>query len=354
MDSASEVKGDMNITPEVEAQQDEEPTMKDLLIMMQFQLQEQKKDRELIKQLLSQQGNETKRSSVASAASSKRRMTMHLPNTPHRVNERTSMGGMANIDSDEYEVGDEYTDLGDGDAKFEEYERGAKLKTSSMKVKEPPIFQGEANSDVNRWLELIEDFMSCFSENEVMKVQKVMLYLGEGPRIFVKTAEQEARKEGRPFLWKDVKQTLLECFLPTITEDIARMRLAVLKQTGSVWEYTAEFQKLDRYIPHSDPADRIDRYKKGLKDQIQRMWLQQTTLQAATKAAAPVIGIPGPSGIITKLTQAIAYAVQLEAAINQYRELAKTSYPNRVAYDHRQMKVGVNTIIHNDMDVMNG
>jgi len=184
MDSASEVKGDMNITPEVEAQQDEEPTMKDLLIMMQFQLQEQKKDRELIKQ------------------------------------------------------------LGDGDAKFEEYERGAKLKTSSMKVKEPPIFQGEANSDVNRWLELIEDFMSCFSENEVMKVQKVMLYLGEGPRIFVKTAEQEARKEGRPFLWKDVKQTLLECFLPTITEEIARMRLAVLKQTGSVWEYTAEFQNL--------------------------------------------------------------------------------------------------------------
>src|SRR6202034_10926 len=119
-------------------------------------------------------------------------------------------------------------------------------------------------------------FHVMFSENEVMKVQKVMLYLGEGPRIFVKTAEQEARKEGRPFLWKDVKQTLLECFLPTITEDIARMRLAVLKQTGSVWEYTAEFQKLDRYIPGSDVADRVDRYKRGLKEQIQKLWIQQT------------------------------------------------------------------------------
>jgi uncharacterized short protein YbdD (DUF466 family) len=129
------------------------------------------------------------------------------------------------------------------------------------------------------------------------------------------------------------------------------MRLAVLKQTGSVWEYTAEFQKLDRYIPNSDPADRIDRYKKGLKDQIQRMWLQQTTLQVATKAAAPMVGIPGSSGTITKLTQAIAYAVQLEAAINQYRELAKTSYSNRTSYDHRQVKVGMNTIIDSDMDV---
>src|SRR3984957_5563783 len=105
-------------------------------------------------------------------------------------------------------------------------------KVTTMKVKEPHIFQGDANSDVRRWIDLMEDFMSCFSENEIMKVQKVMLYLGEGPRIFVKTAEEEAKKERRTFLWKDVKKTLLECFLPSIiTEDIARMRLASLKQT---------------------------------------------------------------------------------------------------------------------------
>lgn len=350
MSKDGEVKVDVNITPEVEAQQDEEPTMKDLMVMMQIQLQEQKKDRELMKQLVQQQ-SEIKKASVANATSVKRRMTMYLPNTPHRVNERTSMGGMSNMDNGENEAGEDDSDILYGDGKAEEQERALNLKTSSMKVKEPPIFQGEANSDVNRWLELIEDFMSCFNENEVMKVQKVMLYLGEGPRIFVKTAEQEAKREGRPFLWKDVKQTLLECFLPTITEDIARMRLAVLKQTGSVWEYTAEFQKLDRYIPNSNSADRIDRYKKGLKDQIQRMWLQQTTLQAVTKVVDPVAGIPGSVGTITKLTQAIAYAVQLEAAINQYRELSKTSYPNRLAYDYRQTKVGINTITDNDMDL---
>ena len=54
MDSASEVKVDINITPEAEAQevlerqQDEEPTIKDFMVMMQLQLQEQKKDTELI------------------------------------------------------------------------------------------------------------------------------------------------------------------------------------------------------------------------------------------------------------------------------------------------------------------
>lgn len=232
----------------------------------------------------------------------------------------------------------------------------SKKAISAMKVKEPPVFQGEATSDVNRWLELIEDFMSCFTENEVMKVQKVMLYLGEGPRIFVKTAEQEAKKEGRPFLWKDVKQTLLECFLPTITEDIARMRLATLKQTGSVWEYTAEFQKLDRYIVNSDAADRIDRYRRGLKEQIQRMWLQQSTLQSATKATSPTGGIPGAVNVITKLTQAIAYAVQLEAAINQYRELARsTGQSSRLIYGQRwnQLgKAGVNVISGGDHDML--
>ena len=36
MDQASEVKVDVNITPEVEAQQDEEPTIKDVLVMMQI------------------------------------------------------------------------------------------------------------------------------------------------------------------------------------------------------------------------------------------------------------------------------------------------------------------------------
>src|SRR6202034_1570222 len=84
-------------------------------------------------------------------------------------------------------------------------------KVSTMKVKEPPVFEGEPNSDVKRWLELMENFMACFSENEIMKVQKVLLYLGGGPRQYVKTAEDEARTEGRTFYWEDVKKILLEC-----------------------------------------------------------------------------------------------------------------------------------------------
>src|ERR1700759_2571310 len=154
MSKLGEVKDDVDITPEVEAQQNEEPTMKDIMVMMQIQLQEQKKDRELMKQLVQQQ-SEIKKASVANATSVKRRMTMYLPNTPHRVNERTSMGGMSNVDNGEYEVGEDDNDSLYGDGKFEEQERASNLKTSSMKVKEPPIFQGEANSDVNRWLELI-------------------------------------------------------------------------------------------------------------------------------------------------------------------------------------------------------
>jgi hypothetical protein len=284
-----------------------------------------------------------------------RRATLYVPSTPMSVSGRTSMGGVVNLTSSSSSAEEELL-LGD----FEQKEIS---KITTMKVKEPPLFEGQANSDVNRWLELMEDFMSCFSESEVMKVQKVMLYLGEGPRIYVKTAEQEAKAEGRPFYWRDVKKILLECFLPTITEEIARSRLAALKQTGSVWEYTAEFQKLDRYIPNSSAADRIERYRRGLKEQIQRLWLQQTTLQSVAKAATTAAnGDATPTPIISKLTQAISYATQLEASIGQYRELTNAAYRSPLSTttiyrpfygsyqqgDQRRRSAGVNQVAIND------
>ena len=222
-----------------------------------------------------------------------RRATIYMPSTPINVSGRTSMGGVANLASPL--SAEQELLLGD----FEPKEIS---KTTTMKVKEPPLFDGQPNSDVKRWLELMEDFMSCFSESEVMKVQKVMMYLGEGPRECVKTAAQEAKAEGRPFYWKDVKKILQECFLPAITEEIARSRLATLKQTGSVWEYTVEFQKLDRYIPNSSAADRIERYRRGLKEYIQTLWLQQTTLQSVAKAATTAAdGDATPTPVISKL-----------------------------------------------------
>lgn len=52
MDSSSEVKVDANITPEAEdpqvlerQQQDEEPTIKEFMVMTQLHLQEEKNDR---------------------------------------------------------------------------------------------------------------------------------------------------------------------------------------------------------------------------------------------------------------------------------------------------------------------
>jgi hypothetical protein len=96
-----------------------------------------------------------------------RRATLYVPSTPMSVSGRTSMGGVVNLTSSSSSAEEELL-LGD----FEQKEIS---KITTMKVKEPPLFEGQANSDVKRWLELMEDFMSCFSESEVMKVQKVML-----------------------------------------------------------------------------------------------------------------------------------------------------------------------------------
>jgi len=239
------------------------PTVKELLMYIRQQQLEQSEDRELIKQLLNEREipkdddiqaipRKDRIQTSLRKVGNPRRSTLYIPETPQRVSGRTSMGGTANFhhqmvthpDDDGNEDNDDHDDEGDSDdddGKKKDHhnhnhrnKRSSYKKGSNMKVKEPPIFQGDSESDVTRWLELIEDFMSCFDEEEVIKVQKVMLYLGDGPRIFVKGAETEAIKEKRPFLWEDVKKTVLECFLPTIIEEIALMLLFSFKQTGSV------------------------------------------------------------------------------------------------------------------------
>jgi hypothetical protein len=331
------------------ATQTQQPlSMADLLVAVaqltrqqQEDRKQQEEDRKLLQDLLIQ---------ATASLPPHRRDTMYMPETPQRVSERTSMGGATNMRSPTSGAS-EHGHNGSGAGLNMHAPDQHLSKTTTMKVKEPPVFGGDPGTDVVRWLELMEDFMSCFSESEIMKVQKVMLYLGEGPRQYVKTAEDEAKSESRQFIWKDVKKILLECFLPAITEDIARTRLASLKQSGTVWEYTAEFQKLDRYIVNSSTADRIERYKRGLKDQIQRLWLQQFTLQSvAIATTTSANGETRSAPIISKLTQAISYASQLEANIERYRELAKPTYRPVYSYQYgdRRKAVGVNQILLQD------
>jgi len=205
-----DVKRDEEPTTLEDVKGDEEPTTTDLLkTIKNLQLEQARKD-DIIMELLSQQA-EFNRVTITrrNPSSDPRRSTIYMINSPQRVNDRTSMGGILSNPSG---IGGE-----DGDEKSEEktefvdYDPARKITT--MKVKEPPIFQGDADSDVRRWIELIEDFMSCFSENEVMKVQKVMLYLGEGPRIFVKTAEQEAKNEGKAVFMERCEEDVIRMFL---------------------------------------------------------------------------------------------------------------------------------------------
>ena len=94
------------------------------------------------------------------------------------------------------------------------------------------------------------------------------------------------------------------------------------------------------------------------------MWLQQTTLQSVAKAATTAAnGDATPTPVISKLTQAISYATQLEASIGQFRELTNAVYrspPSSTAAtyrpyygsyqqgDQRRRSAGVNQVLIND------
>jgi len=164
-----------------QSRDDEELSKAELMnIIKRLQQQEQTNER-LINELLSERKerieNENGELPRGREVNNPRRATIYRRNdTPQRVNERTSMGGMSLYS--EYDHTDDEDVVNDFNG-----DKMGERRITTMKVKEPPLFEGDANSDVNRWLELIEDFMSCYSESEVMKVQKVMLYLGEGPRI---------------------------------------------------------------------------------------------------------------------------------------------------------------------------
>src|ERR1700722_7693933 len=103
------------------------------------------------------------------------------------------------------------------------------------------------------------------------------------------------------------------------------MRLGSLKQTGAVMQYAIDFQKLDGYIKHSDVAERIDRFKRGLKEYLRILWIQHETIRLGELETHTIdkddpefkIVTIQPTNRLTTLSKAIKYATFLEAYQNQ-------------------------------------
>ena len=81
--------------------------------------------------------------------------------------------------------------------------------------------------------------------------------------------------------WLLMRSALLTEFYPTDVIRTARDRLAKLRQTNSVKEYVERFRNLELQIPDLADSEKVDRFRRGLKD-IVRL---QVALQPALRNA---------------------------------------------------------------------
>ena len=75
-----------------------------------------------------------------------------------------------------------------------------------------------------------------------------------------------------PQLWDNFYDTLLTAYGSVNQELVARNKLRVLRQKGSVEDYANEFQQLCSHITknHVSRGDKIERFISGLKEDIRK------------------------------------------------------------------------------------
>jgi len=81
--------------------------------------------------------------------------------------------------------------------------------------------------------------------------------------------------------WIAMKTGLLAEFYPTDIIRSARDRLAKIQQTGSVKEYVERFRNIELQIPDLSETEKLDRFRRGLKDNIRLQIALQPGLRNA-------------------------------------------------------------------------
>jgi hypothetical protein len=112
---------------------------------------------------------------------------------------------------------------------------------------------------------------------------------------------QSPTKDERPGTWEAMSEQMIKFFAPISATIIARERLASLRQLKSVRAYTNDFKRLVLNIPDMAESKTIDRYKRGLKQEVrlQVVFVKPVGFEQTCQVAEEIDGIlynyrPGP------------------------------------------------------------
>jgi len=142
---------------------------------------------------------------------------------------------------------------------------------------------------LDAYIDSLENYFTVASMlTEASKIAIAVSYLENTAATWWKSHIRSTRENsnGTPHTqrittWTSMKKGLLAEFYPTDVIRAARDRLASLRQTGSVKDYADRFRNIELQIPDLSESEKVDRFRRGLKDDVRL----QVTLPPALREA---------------------------------------------------------------------
>ena len=160
-----------------------------------------------------------------------------------------------------------------------------------IKPKEPPIFRGTAQEDVDTWLAKLEDFIYLTEANARQQVAYMATLLQDAAADWW-TALLKERHGSRPADFTEMSALLRKRFGSSTRVDRARAALRNIKQlqTETVRAYSTRFEALLAKLPTFDNDWAKSQYIWGLNQRVAELVViaEPTDLQAAILKAEKV------------------------------------------------------------------
>lgn len=163
---------------------------------------------------------------------------------------------------------------------------GAQL-TNLAKPPKPEFFYGDRDANrVRQWCFAVETYYNAASIPAGHQVPFAAALL----RAHALMWWQGLPAEEHPVEWQAFKSAIIAYHQPVSAETAARDAIARLNQRTSVAAYTKEFKDLALNIPNFFEAEKMDRFKRGLKNTIrlQVALANPTTFEQAVSIASQV------------------------------------------------------------------
>jgi hypothetical protein len=186
----------------------------------------------------------------------------------------------------------------------------------------PPPFGTKESEDFETWTFLFETYMNVVnplaSSNQWVQIASLFLR-GQAAEWF----RERSKANQAPRTWEEMKTALTQIYIPIGRDKVARDKLARTKQRvkDSLNAYVSYIRRLFLAIPGIDENEKVDRFVRGLKPELQKeVFLKEpTTFEEAVAIAAKYEALQGRVSLYTSSTRTSAGPTPMELGAITHR-----------------------------------